>query len=101
MITLDISVQRFAAKLLYTRSRTADVMTIARAARSEDVVYRRREGVNKGGRPESLSRIWTMVKNTQKEKAQKKKVCVCVSGLGRASPLKLVLKEDTITGRLR
>ena len=34
MITLDISVQRFAAKLLYTRSRTADVMTIARAART-------------------------------------------------------------------
>ena len=34
MITLDIQVQRFAAKLLYTRSRTADVMTIARAARA-------------------------------------------------------------------
>ena len=34
--------QRFAAKLLYTRSRTADVMTIARAARRSST------GVGKG-----------------------------------------------------
>ena len=50
MITLDISVQRFAAKLLYTRSRTADVMTIARAARRLEEIEDAMTHVPRGAR---------------------------------------------------